>query len=367
MKVISTGHEFDIYPDDLKSYDSLPAGNYSVRFSANKGFWLEKYPEFAITDAKIYGVHIHKVDKVMTSFHISKRNLGVILSGDKGIGKSLFARMLARKAIDNGIPVIIVDKYIENIGSYIDEIEQEVMVLFDEFDKTFSRAGRDEDPQATMLSLFDGVSPGKKLFVVTCNDLRNLNGFMVNRPGRFHYHFRFDYPNARDIQEYLSDVLVDEYKSEIDNVIEFSNRVGLNYDCLRSIAFELNQGLSFSDAIKDINIVNVEKEPYSIIICFDDGTVYQNNKFYMDSFSKDEIEVELHEKRGGYAGEITFLPYKLQFDSRTGNLFIDATEVELDYITYDDEDKEKRKALRAKPIHKIIINRVFDNRLHYAV
>ena len=184
----------------------------------------------------------------------------------------------------------------------------EIMVLFDEFDKTFARGGKDEDPQVTMLSLFDGVSPRKKLFVVTCNELRNLNSFMVNRPGRFHYHLRFDYPGAKDIQEYLSDVLEDEYKVEIDSVIEFSNRIGLNYDCLRSIAFELNQGLSFADAIKDINIVNVEREPYSLKIFFEDGTVYLNNKFYMDSFSEDEIEVELHEKRGGYGGDVYFLP-----------------------------------------------------------
>lgn len=366
MKVISTGNVFDIYPDDLKSYDCLPAGYYTIRFSDNKGFWLEKYPEFAITDVKIYGVHIHKVDKVMNSFHISKRNLGVILSGDKGIGKSLFARLLGRKAVDSGMPVIIVDKYIENIGSFIDEIDQEIMVLFDEFDKTFSRGGRDEDPQITMLSLFDGVSPRKKLFVVTCNELRGLNDFMVNRPGRFHYHFRFDYPGAKEIREYLEDTLMDEYKGEIDSVIEFSNRVGLNYDCLRSIAFELNQGLSFAEAIKDVNIVNVEREPYSLKVLFEDGTIYLNNKFYMDSYSEDEIEVELHEKHGLYAGNITFLPYKLQFDSGSGNLFIEAADAELDYLSYDD-DKKKRKALRAKSIKKIIIHRVFDNRLHYAV
>lgn len=161
MKVISTGIEFDIYPDDLKSYDSLPAGYYTIKFSSDKGFWLEKYPEFAITDAKIYGVHPYKVDKVMSAFHVFERNLGVILSGDKGIGKSLFASLLGRKAVENGIPVIIVDKYIANIGAYIDEIDQEIMVLFDEFDKTFAQSEKDGDPQVSMLSLFDGVSPRK--------------------------------------------------------------------------------------------------------------------------------------------------------------------------------------------------------------
>lgn len=190
---------------------------------------------------------------------------------------------------------------------------------------------------------------------------------MVNRLGRFHYHFRFDYPGAKDIQEYLSDVLADQYKGEIDSVIEFSNRVGLNYDCLRSIAFELNQGLSFSEAIKDINILNVERETYNLKIYFEDGTIYMNNRFYMDSFSEDEMEVELREKQGNYAGDITFMPYKMQFDSGTGDLFIDPADAMLDYETYDDDDKEKRKVLRAKAIQKIIIHRVYNNRLHYAV
>ena len=208
MKVISTGSKFDIYPNDLKSYDFLPADYYVVRFHPKEGFHLEKYSEFQLTESKIYGIHLEKVHKVLKSFEAFNRNLGVILSGDKGIGKSLFARLLGSEAVNKGIPVIIVEGFIEGIGSFIDSIDQEILVLFDEFDKTFAR-GRDDgvDPQASMLSLFDGVAQGKKLFVVTCNELRGLNGFLVNRPGRFHYHFRFEYPSAEDIRNYLRDMI----------------------------------------------------------------------------------------------------------------------------------------------------------------
>ena len=41
---------------------------------------------------KAYGVHTEKLEKVMDSFKLFSRSLGVILSGDKGIGKSLFAK-----------------------------------------------------------------------------------------------------------------------------------------------------------------------------------------------------------------------------------------------------------------------------------
>ena len=91
MKVISTGSKFNIYPDDLRSYDQLPADYYVVRYSEKEGFFLERYNEFKITDAKVYGIHLEKAGKVLDSFGIFNRNLGVILSGDKGIGKSLFS------------------------------------------------------------------------------------------------------------------------------------------------------------------------------------------------------------------------------------------------------------------------------------
>ena len=53
------------------------------------------------------------------------------------------------------------------------------MVLFDEFDKTFSTNDRNNagDPQTEMLTLFDGLSTGKKLFIITCNELKNLNDY----------------------------------------------------------------------------------------------------------------------------------------------------------------------------------------------
>ena len=103
-----------------------------------------------VVKEKVYGVHPEKADKVIAAFAMFERNLGVILSGDKGIGKSLFARVLSSKAVKTGYPVIIVDQFIPGIASYIESIDQEAVILFDEFDKTFGsiRPGENEaDPQ----------------------------------------------------------------------------------------------------------------------------------------------------------------------------------------------------------------------------
>ena len=369
MKVISTGSKFDIYPDDLKSYDLLPADYYVVRFNPKKGFYLEKYSEFQMTESKIYGIHLDKVHKVLKSFEAFNRNLGVILSGDKGIGKSLFARLLGKEAVNNGVPVIIVDGFIEGIGSFIDSINQEVMILFDEFDKTFAR-GRDDavDPQASMLSLFDGVAQGKKLFVVTCNELRGLNGFLVNRPGRFHYHFRFEYPSAEDIRNYLHDKLIPEAYSAIEDVVNFSKRVALNYDCLRAIAFELNLGQDFSGAISDLNIINVERERYRVMAKFADGSTLVNKDYHMDSFDDEEKTVYLYNRQDNYAGEITFPADAIKFNSLTGELYVDGSDIMIDYDYDGDADDEKsRKALIARNIQLVTIHRVQASNLHYAV
>ena len=370
MKIISTGSIFNLYPDDMRSFDKLPADYYVVRFNMNTGFYLEKYYEFIIPDAKIYGVHMEKVKKVLTSYKAFDRSLGVILSGDKGIGKSLFARLLGREAVENGIPVIIVESYVGGIGSYIDKIDQEVLVLFDEFDKTFAKGSGESDPQAGMLSLFDGVSQGKKLFVVTCNELWGLNSFLINRPGRFHYHFRFKYPTAEDIREYLDDKLLDKSKREIENVVDFSQKVALNYDCLRAIAFELNLGQNFSDAIADLNIINVEKEEYKVTIRFTDGTIFFNKHFTMDLFNDEEDKsISIYNKQGMYAGTLSFPVGAVRFNSMTGEMVVDPKSVEIDFYYDDEDDNESRKKKQAKKkvIQSVKISRMMERNIHYAV
>ena len=224
MKIVNTGIKYQIYDDSLRTFDFLPAATYCVRFSKLSGFYLESRPNMQVNET-VYGPHESKVEKVIASYNAFPRSLGVILSGAKGIGKSMFARLLSTRAISAGLPVLIVDEAIPGIASYLESIDQEVMILFDEFDKTFAHPSDDDktDPQSTMLSLFDGTSNGKRLFVVTCNDLKGLNDFLVNRPGRFHYHFRFDYPTADEIRTYMQDMpygsLCDECSKRLDEQV----------------------------------------------------------------------------------------------------------------------------------------------------
>lgn len=159
MKAISIGSRYEIYDDTLKAYDGLPAQTYTVCFSQMTGFFLKVRPDLVVKEP-VYGVHPEKAEKVLRSFKVFQRNLGVILSGDKGIGKSLFARLLSAKAVEAGYPVIIVDQAFPGIASYIESIEQEVVFLFDEFDKIFG-SNHDSDPQSTFRACLTAHRRGK--------------------------------------------------------------------------------------------------------------------------------------------------------------------------------------------------------------
>lgn len=275
MKVIQNGFRFNIYDNSMINYDFLPPQAYQLEYSREEGIYLRKHPNIEINE-KVYGVHTEKVNKILNSFKNFKRNLGVILSGDKGIGKSLFSKMLSIEAIKLGYPLIIISNYAPGISDFLNSIDQEVVVLFDEFDKMFPEDSQNST-QNSLLSLFDGLSSGKKLFIITCNYLNKLNEFLVNRPGRFHYHIRFEYPSSNDIFEYLNDNILDPYKEEINNIIAFSKMVQLNFDCLRSIVFEINQGLTLSEALKDLNIMNLNSEKYNLKCVLSNGRVLSRN------------------------------------------------------------------------------------------
>lgn len=369
MKIISVGNRYEIYDNELKVHDKLPSKNYVVRFSSMSGFYLEQSQEITIKEEKIYGIHNSKVHKVINSFKSFKRNLGVILSGNKGMGKSLFATLLSVEAIKNDLPLIIVDRYYSGIASYLDSINQECVILFDEFDKTFggfkARDG-EPDPQSTMLTLFDGLSQGKKMFVITCNELRSLNDYLINRTGRFHYHFRFEYPNIKEITEYLEDKLCKKYYHEIKNVVAFSRKVDLNFDSLRAIAFEINLGETFANAIKDLNIINLNNEQYYISAYFKNGNMAKSDSCNINLFGNVDVVEYIKTTSGCYLGSVTFNTENCIYDPTIG-----ASVVKEEFIKFEvdnDLSEERMKELNMWEIDYISLVKVNkNNMLHYVV
>ncbi len=316
MNVVQAGGQYQIYGESLKTYSKLPIKSYEVGFHKMMGFFLTERADLEVKEEKIYGNHRQKVCKALNAFNSSNRNFGIILSGQKGIGKSLFARLLAVEAIANGLPVITVSSYIPGIANFIGSIEQEVVVIFDEFEKTFGKMEDKPDPQEEMLSLFDGLDGGKKLFVITCNEIKKLNSYLLDRPGRFHYHFKITNPNDEEISEYLKDKLNEVYWNNIPRVINFSRMVDITYDALRAITFELNHGYSIEETFADLNIAGVSENRFDIKVLMDNGVVYSSVAHYVNLCFNGEESTWVKGYIGGKKAEnlyLVFNPTEIEF------------------------------------------------------
>lgn len=264
---------------------------------------------------------------------------------------------------------------VPGIARFIESIEQECVVLFDEFDKTF-RSNNNNDDQAELLSLFDGTAGGKKLFLVTCNELQSLNSYIVSRPGRFHYHFRFDYPTPNDIRSYLKDKLMPAYLGEIEKVVEFSRKTSLNYDCLRAIAFELNRGTDFANSISDLNIMTTDVEEYRVYLYLDNGISLHNFRYRTNLFDYDVgmTNISFYDDDGRYVLDAYFDKKKVMYDINRKATIIPAEGIKINRNSYDDDDDDDdddyrnrvKRIVKAKPLYMTFTKAGMKN-LHYMI
>ena len=343
MNVVISGSTYQIYDEGMQTAKHLPALVYDVNFSKMQGFFLTSRLDLRIEEEKVYGSYGKKVSKVLSGYKMVNRNFGAILSGPKGVGKTLFTKVLSVEAKAQGYPVIIVSQYIPGIAQFLSSIDQDVIVLFDEFEKTFAKIDN-INPQEEMLTLFDGLDSGHKLFIVTCNETNDMSSYLFNRPGRFHYHFVFNTPSAEEIREYLMDKLAPSYQNVIDQVINFSFVGKITYDVLRAIAFELNSGYSLEETLMDLNISRDKYSAFDIEITFSDGAVYKiyNANINMLRTDEDGRWYNTSRREDGESIYLSFRPLDLECDpNEQGKMF-----VPLDKITscrWDPSDVEGEK------------------------
>jgi hypothetical protein len=270
--IVSSGGAFRLYGDAVQTYEKLPVATYAIAFSELSGYTLHRVEPLTSRKEAIYGNHAERVRRIASGYSAMNRSLGVILSGNKGMGKSLMVRMIAERMRDErGLPTVLVQRATPGLASFLDELGETVVVL-DEFEKVFPNEGENE-AQNQFLSLFDGLSTTKRLYVLSVNELRRVNDYMLNRPGRFHYHLRFAYPDAEAVAQYLRDQVPGIDETQVATVVDFSRRYDVNFDHLRAIAFELSLGEVFGDVIGDLNIKRSETfTPYvEAHITWDDG------------------------------------------------------------------------------------------------
>ena len=230
--------------------ERLPAGNYVIKKNDMTGeLLLEAIDKFEFK-GKVYGDTLKRADRILYAFNDRPATTGVMLTGEKGSGKTLLAKMLSIKGYEQDIPTIVINAPWcgDAFNAFIQSIEQPVIVVFDEFEKVY-----DEHEQEAMLTLLDGVYPTKKLFVLTCNDKWRVNQHMRNRPGRVFYSLEYKGLEADFIREYCHDNL--KAVEHIEKIIGIAGTFGqFNFDMLKALVEEMNRfGETPQEAMQMLN------------------------------------------------------------------------------------------------------------------
>ena len=362
--------------EDLNVIENLRAGNYNVCFDANSGtYFLKKTDNFS-KPPKLYGDVEKNTNRILNTFNDREGTTGVLLSGEKGSGKSLLAKNISRQGYFQSIPTLIVNEpfYGEDFNIFINSIEQDIIILFDEYEKVY------RDHQDKLLTLMDGTTSSKKLCVFTVNDSWKVGPYMINRTGRIFYHIKYKSLSPEFIEEYASDRLVD--KTRVNDLVSISKICPkMNFDVLKSIVEEVNRyGSSIDDILSIMNVSTVDVKnfdnfEYGVVLKFDGKTITKpnaslecnpmNNKTYLGEdeldfskiniqdivdkgvFKHPDIKFDTEDEDIGLSGDHKYLT-KADFSRGTFSYKYSTTDglVEVDYRRKDSDINDYDKYLR---------------------
>lgn len=235
--------------------ESLDPKVYMLNFNPMSGYFLSVVHDFTVP-TELYGTIEADVKRIFDTFNKRTNSTGILLTGVMGSGKTLLAKLVSAKAMEIGMPVIIIQRAYTDPAfmEFIQNINQECAILFEEMDKVYS----DVDDQNKILSLFDGLFSNKKLFLVTANNQHKVSGFIVSRPGRCFYHLKFEKLSAEFIVDYCNQNLNDT--KHTDSVLLVSKLVSnFNFDQLQALVEEMNR--YNENAMQSLRWLNIESYP----------------------------------------------------------------------------------------------------------
>lgn len=236
----------------FKIRKELPYGVYGVNMQAMSGelYLTKQKPEF-LMPKDFYDVKGKEFQYVKDVAKASSGNLGIILNGVKGTGKTIFAEKLCNEL---QIPVLIMESWGEknlSVLKQISDIPYNIVLFFDEFEKKFS-----EDDQQMLLSVIDGVynTNYRRIFILTTNEA-SIDPNMLGRLHRFAYRLDFNYITDKEvIKNYFSERinltdeqlhwLVGYMQSKINNTIDTFSKIVeeinfVGFDKFREIGSEI--------------------------------------------------------------------------------------------------------------------------------
>lgn len=245
--------------------DNLENGIYSLEIDRNGILYLEKLQDKYEFGYKLYGIQNPFIDRIVKLANHDKANLGILLNGIKGTGKSVTCKELCNRL---ELPVILINKYFNGIPEFINSIQQRVVIFADEFEKVFAT---NEGKDATMLTIMDGAfdNGNQRIFLLTTNNLI-INDNLIDRPGRIRYLKKFSDLDKDTIELIIDDCL--EHKEFKQSIIDYVKGLNLiTIDIVKTIIKEVNLFKESPDVFKNILNIKEKQELVQIFKITDNG------------------------------------------------------------------------------------------------
>lgn len=239
MHYVKDGSSFRPFKEEnIDVHEVLPPGNYIIKSDAFGNLFFESIASFEIP-SKLYGDTTLYAERILNTYQLRGSSTGVLLTGEKGSGKTLLAKVISCLGHDLNYPTVVINTPFcgDKFNELIQGITQPCVVLFDEFEKVYDR-----EKQQEILTLLDGVFPTKKLFLFTVNDKWGIDIHMHNRPGRIFYALDYSGLETGFITDYCNENLLEELKVHIPVLCQIATMFyAFNFDMLKAIVEEMNR------------------------------------------------------------------------------------------------------------------------------
>jgi hypothetical protein len=373
--------------------DILENKVYNLNMDGLGRFYLSLVSDNFEFDYKIYGLEDKLIKRVCKTYNNTTRNLGVLLNGLKGTGKTVTAKLISNSLEQ---PVIIVDKHLDGTHNFLNSIPQNITVFIDEYEKIFGDS-------SDMLTIMDGAmnSSYRRLFLLTTNQLY-VDDNLIQRPGRIRYLKKFGDLTPEIVSEIVDDFLI--HKQFRNECIEFASTLQcITVDIVKSVVQEVNIHEESPTEFQDVFNVQKVTGKYSINLKTGDkyskfiestrniyprpdykdgniGDTFQIDGVYIGRIVKvinfNTVNVEPYSNsKGAYIGfdgiqtfkvenAITYnysYAYSEDFQGfgDSGKPTVDGAAV-LDYIRNYDENAGKTKKSKSKPLERVIEDAEFE-------